>query len=172
LDLQRAQAAQDDDRWGLPSNTRVTMFSAHLTASGPIARPAYTWLAVLLQLITALGALPVGWMLITDPSGAPIGMPSEWIEGSIFGSYLVPGLYLLLVNGFGMLVAAGLTVARHWLAPWLTGALAVGLIVWIAVQLLIIRETMWLQWFFLGTGLMLGFIALFWLRRTRQLRLW
>jgi hypothetical protein len=69
-------------------------------------------------------------------------------------------------------VAAGLTVIRHWFAPWWTGTLAVGLIVWIAVQLVLISETMWLQWFFLATGLILGFIALFWLRRTGQLRLW
>ena len=47
-----------------------------------------------------------------------------------------------------------------------------GLIVWIVVQLLVMPETMWLQWFFLGSGLILGFVALFWLRRTGQLRLW
>ena len=33
-----------------------------------------------------------------------------------------------------------------------TGTLAVGLIVWIGVQLLLIADTMWLQWFFLATG--------------------
>jgi len=33
-------------------------------------------------------------------------------------------------------------------------------------------ETSPLQWFFLASGLALGFIALFWLRRTAQLRLW
>jgi hypothetical protein len=29
-----------------------------------------------------------------------------------------------------------------------------------------------LQWVFLATGLLLGFVALFWLRQTGQLRLW
>jgi hypothetical protein len=33
-------------------------------------------------------------------------------------------------------------------------------------------ETMVLQWIFLATGLLLGLVALFWLRRTGQLRLW
>ncbi len=96
-------------------------------------------------------------------------MPSEWIAGSIFGTYFVPGVYLLLINGLGMLVAAALTLWGHWLAPWLTGALAVGLIVWIMVQFIVMPQTSWLQWFFLGSGLALGFIALFWLRRTEQL---
>jgi uncharacterized membrane protein len=99
-------------------------------------------------------------------------LPQGWIEATPFGSYLVPGLYLLAVNGLGMLALAALTVRRHWLAPWLTGTLGVGLIIWIFVQLLVMPETMILQWIFLVVGLVLGFVALFWLRRTEQLRLW
>jgi hypothetical protein len=148
------------------------MATVQLNVRGPIERPGYTWLAVVLELITALGALPVGLMMMADPNGSPIGMPSEWIEGSIFGSYFVPGLYLFTMNGLGMLLAAGLTVVRHWFAPWWTGTLAVGLIIWITVQFVLISETMWLQWFFLATGLIMGVIALFWLRRNGQLRLW
>lgn len=99
-------------------------------------------------------------------------LPAGWIKATPFGSYLVPGLYLLAVNGAGMLALATLTVRRHWLAPWLTGTLGVGLIIWILVQLLVMPETMFLQWIFLAVGVALGFIALFWLRRTEQLRLW
>jgi hypothetical protein len=29
-----------------------------------------------------------------------------------------------------------------------------------------------LQWIFLATGLLMGFVALFWLRHTEQLRIW
>ena len=32
--------------------------------------------------------------------------------------------------------------------------------------------TMVLTWVFLATGFALGFVALFWLRRTGQMRLW
>lgn len=99
-------------------------------------------------------------------------LPAGWIEATPFGSYQVPGIYLLLINGAGMLVLAGLTVRRHWFAPWLTGTLGVGLIIWILVQLAVMPETMILQWAFLATGLALGFVALFWLRATGQLRLW
>ena len=145
----------------------------HLTAGSPrVERPWYAWLAAGLAVVTCMGAIPVGWTFLTDPSGRSMGLPLEWISDSIFGTYFVPGLYLLAMNGIGMLVLAGLIVARHWLAPWLTAILGVGLIIWIAVQLVLMPETMWLQWFFLGTGLGMGFIALFWLRRTGQLRLW
>jgi hypothetical protein len=125
---------------------------------------------MLLELFTAVAAIPVGWSLITDPSGAGIGLPSDSIAGSVFGTYLVPGLYLLLMNGFGMLVVAGLSLVRHWSAPWLTGVLGVGLVTWILVQLAVMPETSALQWLFLTVGLILTTVSLAWLRRTGQLR--
>lgn len=148
------------------------MLTIHVTAPGKIERPAYAWVAFTLELLTALTAVPVGLMLMLDPSGGGIQLPSEWIESSIFGSYFIPGFYLFAMNGIGMIVAAGLILLRHWSASWLTGILGAGLVVWILVQLVIMPEVMWLQWAFLTVGLILGFIALFWLRRTEQLKLW
>ena len=84
----------------------------------------------------------------------------------------MPGLYLFAMNGIGMIVAAGLIAVRHWSASWLTGILGAGLVIWILVQLVIMPEVMWLQWLFLTVGIALGVIALGWLRRTDQLRLW
>ena len=146
------------------------MQSSLASADARIERPAYVWLAIALELFTVLGAIPVGIMFITDTSGATVGLPAGWIEGTLFGSYLVPGLYLLLVNGFGMLAAAGLSVMRHRVAPWLTGVLGAGLVVWILVEIVLLPETMVLTWIFLAIGLVLGVIALLWLRRTGQLR--
>jgi len=140
--------------------------------SGPIERPRYAWVAVMLELVTGLLAIPVGWQFIQDPTGRSLGLPRGWIEATPFGSYLLPGLYLIGVNGFGMLAIAWLAVARHRAAPWLTGTLGVGLIIWILVQILVLPETMILTWVFLSIGFVLGFVALFWLRKTGQLRLW
>jgi hypothetical protein len=137
-----------------------------------VERPRYVWIAVVLEVFTALGAIPVGIMFLMDPTGQLVQLPRGWIEATPFGSYLVPGLYLLLVNGIGMLALAGLSILRHWSAPWLTGALGVGLIVWILVEILVMPETMFLTWLFLAIGFALGVVALFWLRRTDQLRLW
>jgi hypothetical protein len=138
----------------------------------PMVRPRYVWLAFAAALFTGLAAIPVGLMFMLDTSGGSIGLPAGWIEDTPFGSYLLPGLYLFAVNGLGMLLLAGLIVLRHWSAPWLTAILGVGLIIWILVQLVVMPETMILQWIFLATGLLLGFVALFWLRETGQLRLW
>lgn len=145
--------------------------SAFTASRNPIERPAYAWLAVALELFTALGAIPVGLMFLSDPTGASIGLPSGWIEATPFGTYVIPGLYLLLMNGLGMLVAAGLTVARHPWAPWLTGILGAGLVIWILVQVVVMPELMWLQGLFLVIGIVLGAVSVAWLRRTGQLRL-
>jgi hypothetical protein len=149
-----------------------TMHAQLIPIDRRVERPAYVWLAVILELFTAAGAVPVGLLFLGDPSGKAIQLPEEWIRNTAFGTYVIPGLYLLLVNGIGMVVGAALSVMRHWIAPWLTGALGVGLIIWIAVQLVVMPETMILQPIFMTIGFVLGLVALFWLRRTGQLRLW
>ena len=137
----------------------------------PVSRPAYVWLAVGLEVFTALGAIPVGIQLLRDPSGAAIGLPADWIEATPFGTYLVPGLYLLVMNGVGMLAVAGLSVARHPSAPWLTGILGMGLLIWILVQLRVMPEASPLQAVFGGIGVALMGVSVAWLRSTAQLRL-
>jgi len=141
-------------------------------SSRHIERPPYAWIAVALEVLTGILAVPVGLSFIQDPTGRALGIPQGWIEVTPFGTYLIPGIYLLAMNGAAMLALAVLTVRRHWIAPWLTGTLGIGLIIWIAVEIVTLPETMVLTWIFLAIGFALGFVALFWLRRTGQLRLW
>jgi len=140
--------------------------------SQQVERPAYVWIAVILELVTGTFAVPVGLSFIEDPTGRALGIPQGWIEATLFRSYLVPGLYLVAMNGIAMFGLAALSVRRHWIAPWLTGTLGVAMIIWIAVEVVTLPETMVLTWGFLAVGFAMGFVALFWLRRTGQLRLW
>lgn len=94
-----------------------------------IERPGFTWIAVILELGTGLLAIPVGVSFLWHPTGSGVGIQQGWIEATPFGDYVIPGIYLLVMNGAGMLVAAGLTVLRHPVAPWLTGMLGVGLVI-------------------------------------------
>ena len=137
-----------------------------LSADTRIERPGYVWVAIALEVFTALGAIPVGTMLLTDPTGAGVGLPAGWIEATPFGSYLVPGLYLFAMNGIGMLVLAALSVRRHRWAPALTGILGLGLTIWIGVQLVVMPETSSLQAVFGVTGLVLIAIGVAWWRRV------
>jgi hypothetical protein len=140
-------------------------------ADASLPRPRWVWVAVVLELFTALGAIPVGLQLITDPTGAAVGFPPGWIEATPFGSYLVPGLYLMLANGIGMLILAGLSIGRHWAAPWLTSILGAGLVIWIGVQLVVMPETSFLQAMFGVIGIALLVLGAAWMRLTGQLRI-
>ena len=142
-----------------------------LAADRRIDRPGYAWLAIALEVFTALGAIPVGFMLLTDPTGAGVGFPSGWIEATPFGSYLVPGLYLFAMNGVAMLVLAALSIQRHRWAPGLTVALGAGLVIWIAVQVVVMPETSALQAAYGAIGLTLVVVGVAWLRRLGWLRL-
>ncbi len=136
---------------------------SRLLVAHRIPRPGYAWIAVALQLFTAIMAVPVGLAMILDANGSPLGIPHDWIAGTPFGSFLVPGIVLLVMNGAGQLAAAILVWQRHPLAPWLTGFFAVGLMTWIAVQVVVIPFSV-LQPVLFGVGVVEGFVALFWLR--------
>jgi uncharacterized membrane protein len=142
--------------------------TSKVDARATIPRPPFVWLGVALQVVCGVLAIPIGIQFILDPTGSSVGLPPGWIEATAFGSYLVPGLYLLAMNGIGMLIAAALAVRRHPLAPWLMGGLGIGLMIWIAVQIAIMPEYMILQPILFGFGLAMGFVALFWLRAIRR----
>ena len=148
------------------------MYAMHLRVPRRVERPRYAWAAIALEILTAILAIPVGLIFLSDPSGAAMGLPQGWIEATPFGSYTIPGLYLFGMNGLGMLVVAGMSVMRHWSAPWLTGVLGTGLVIWILVQVVVMPEVTWLQALFGVIGVGLDVVAVAWLRLTGQLRLW
>jgi hypothetical protein len=159
--------ACSDDRGGHPQSE----VSVEMTGSvGRVERPPYAWVAVGLQLFTSLMAIPVGVAMIADPNGSPLGIPHEWIAASPFGSFLLPGITLLAMNGLGQLAAAILVWRRHPVAPWLTGALGVGLMIWIVVQVLTVPFWI-LQPLMFAVGAAEGLVALAWLRRLGAMRL-
>ena len=148
------------------------MHAQHLRVTPRVERPRYVWLAIALEIFTAALAIPVGLMFLSDPTGASMGLPRGWIEATPFGSYVLPGIYLFSMNGIGMLVLAGVSVMRHWTAPWLTGVLGTGLVIWILVQVAVMPEVIWLQGLFFVVGVVLDAVSVTWLRLTGQLRLW
>lgn len=97
---------------------------------------------LLTTIVIGLSALAGGAALVigsVDPSLATVlSPPREYLEGSPFGSYLVPGIILGLVLGGLHLVAFALIVrrSRWWV---LAGAVAAfDTLIWIFVQMVII----------------------------------
>lgn len=115
-----------------------------------------------------LSGLAGGFGLIGDPSGESVGLPTAWLEGSPFQSYLVPGLVLFAVLGIVPLVvgwAVWQRRARAHEAALLVGA---ALLVWIAVQITIVgyHPQPPLQAIYGGLGVAIVLLAL--LARTAE----
>ncbi len=122
----------------------------------PTRRPFVVYLVMALLVFVALGAIPASLMLITDPSGTSLGLPLEWIDQSVFGNYLLPGIVLLIVFGLGSLIAAfGVWRRQQW--SWLlTILLGLALMIWIVVQYFTIQSFFFLQPVMFLTGLLIG----------------
>ncbi|HET6511840.1 MAG TPA: hypothetical protein VFH43_06585 [Candidatus Kapabacteria bacterium] len=93
----------------------------------------YRWIVVPLLVFIAIGAIPAGYGFLGTPDGSAVGIPAGWIEDTPFSDYLIPGA-LLMGLGVLHLAAAYLELRRDALAPWLTEVAGCGMIIWIAVQ--------------------------------------
>jgi hypothetical protein len=94
-------------------------------------------LALALFVQGASGVVGGAW-LAWDPSGRTIGLPIEWLDGSPFPNYMLPGIILLTVLGLApLLIARGVLASRPWSRPAaITVGLALG--VWIGVEVAVI----------------------------------
>jgi len=122
-------------------------------------------IAIGLEIFLSLGALFGGAALILGPDGHLLGMPSTVLHGSLFNSFLIPGILLFVAIGLGPAVAALLTLRRSVLAPLATFGVGVALVGWISVEMLILAGPGSLVWaFYLVLGSCIAAIGLSWLR--------
>ena len=53
--------------------------------------------------------------LVIDPTGGVLGLPFEWIQGTIFRDYLISGVVLLVLLSIGSFVVMyGVIRRTHW----------------------------------------------------------
>jgi len=97
-------------------------------------------LGVLLAFV-ALNAFGGGYY---GMSGAA-DVPREWLQGSPFKDYFIPGLFLFLVIGGSFLYAAIAVFAQMRRARFFAFAAAIIVLVWLAVQVMIIGYVSWMQ---------------------------
>jgi hypothetical protein len=124
-----------------------------------VKRPASLYALVLLMGFQGLSGVAGGFGLAADPTGRVVGVPDEWLAGSPFSSYLIPGLVLLTVLGLVPLaIAYGLWSRRTWS---LAASVLVGLalLVWLAVEIAVIgyqsRPPLQLVYGVVGTAILL-----------------
>jgi hypothetical protein len=116
--------------------------------------PKSAWLLILLQFLLGLGALAGGFALVAAPDGSIMQMPLSMLEHSPFPNYLIPGVILFTVLGIYPVVVAyslwrqpawrwpeALNPAKYMHWSW-AASLAAGviLVIWITIQVLLIRS--------------------------------
>lgn len=107
-----------------------------------------------LQAFVGVGGVYGGYSLISDPSGVGLGITTEPLSGSPFENYLIPGIFLLAVNGLGQLLGSFATFMR-WRRAGLIGiGFGALLVAWIGAQILWIGLSSALQTSFLALGLL------------------
>jgi hypothetical protein len=107
----------------------------------------------ILHLFVGIGALPAGYGLFTTPDGSSLGMSTEWLDGSPFTDFFIPGLFLFLVLGVVNLLAA-MPVFKQHKSSGFAGILMGGILVlWILIQVSIVGLSHWLQPLFFVVGL-------------------
>jgi len=116
--------------------------------------------------VLGLGALAGGIALVSRPDGSVMHFDVAILAGSPFADFTIPGLILGGLFGLGSFVVAALGVARLRIAPFLAFAIGCGQMIWIVVQLAIIREVSFLHPTFFGVGLVIAATAVPWGRPT------
>jgi hypothetical protein len=113
-------------------------------------------LGVLLAFV-ALNAFAGGYY---GMSGAA-DVPREWLQGSPFKDYFIPGLFLFVVVGGSFLYASIAVLRRLPTARLVTVSAAIIVLAWLSVQIAIIGYVSWMQPATTSAAIMVLFLARF-----------
>jgi len=125
--------------------------AAPARSATPAQRPQ-RWPLASLCLAVAVTAIGGGVALAISPDGALLQAPRVLLAHTPFSTFLIPGLLLLFVVG-GSSLRAALHVARDAPGANSTAVLAGGvLIIWIVVEMVLLRSVRWAQIAYLVVG--------------------
>ena len=137
-------------------------------------RPSTVWALIVLHFLLGLGAVASGGVLMAAPDGHLMQMPLSMLDHSPFSNFLIPGAILFTLLGiYPLCVAYGLWKRPGWRWPdainpfkrfhwsW-AGSLAAGVIVviWIVVEVIMLRSFVFLQILYLVWGIVLIVLTL------------
>jgi hypothetical protein len=138
-----------------------------------LKRPATLWLLIFLLVFLSFGGFFGGISMLVDPTGSTLGM-EEVLPLLPVSDFILPGLFLIVVMG---IVPLALVYGLIWKPGWeggdkisgrsgyywaWTGTITLGvvLILWLAVQGLLIGFAWAIQYITLANGLLIIFVSL------------
>jgi hypothetical protein len=131
----------------------------------PLARPTLTRagkVTLILLALLGIGALAGGFALVAKPDGSVMHFDPALLAGSPFTDFLVPGVILGGLFGVGSFVVIALGLRHVTVAPFLAFAIGCGQMIWITVELAVIRELSFLHPTFFVVGLAIALASTRW----------
>ena len=118
------------------------------------------WVAILLTGFVALTGIAGGIAVALGVDE----FPAEWLEGTPFPDYTVPGVLLAAVVGGSALIALIALLVRSSWAPALTVVAGAILMGWIVGEVLVLNqpgEPTWIEIAFFAIGLLMSAVGVF-----------
>ncbi len=112
-----------------------------------------------LHLFVGVGALGGGLAGMLDPE-EPLGIPVDLLEQSPFENYFIPSLILFTVIGLGHVFSAFSTVYFPKRQGYISSVFSWALVIWIVVQVLLMRVVAFLHVLYFLIGLVGAILAL------------
>ena len=112
-----------------------------------------------LNSVIAVTSVMAGLFMISNPNGNYLGLTPAMLDSTPFKDFLIPGILLVIFVGSINLIAIYTAFSQNTnMYNW---AIAGGLVTaaWIIVQMILIQDLHWLQFVFLGVGLLVALIA-------------
>ena len=112
--------------------------------------------------LLGVGAIAGGIALVSAPDGGNMGFDTDLLAGTPFPDYLLPGLILGGLFGIGSFVVAIMGLRRSRLAPFLAFGIGCAQMIWIVIELAMIKELSFLHPVCFGIGLLIAVAAVPW----------
>lgn len=116
-------------------------------------------ISIVVLWIVSLYAIAVSYQFITDPSGESLNLSVELLDHSPFFDYLIPGIILLLTIGIPGVMVAIFVMKKVPFYPHLILIQGCILFSWILLQVILLRDFIFLDFAFGLTGILLIIIG-------------
>lgn len=124
-------------------------------------------LSIAILVVLCLTALYGSYHMITDPTGASLGLPFYLLNGTIFSDYQMAGWVLLVVVGLFSMYTIAQILRKAGTYSFLIMVQGVLLCIFIAVQMFLLDETFMIQYVYVIAGVTL--ISLGFLQNQRKI---
>ena len=94
-------------------------------------------------------------LLMADPLGSPMKISVNVLRHTPFHSFLIPGILLLVSSGLLGTVVFFLALCRTRGWGWWTAFQGCVLFGWITIEVILLREVVWLHYVYWALGLLL-----------------